>query len=614
MLFTLLKQVIYIKNFFSSLNKSRLILSFLNITSDGVVIVDRDGRILGINKKFEELHGWSENEIIGEILPMTPENCKAQVFELYERIIQGEEYNGHEVIKLRKDGSSFYANVTISAMRDDSGEVVAFVGVERDITEKKMAEAQLKESEERYRLLVENSPEPIMIFQDNIITFVNPAAVILIGASKPEELIGENAIRFFHPDDLDILLCEINQLLTSNQPSSILDKRLIKMDGEIVHIEVKAVPFPFLGNRSVQLLFRDITERKKAVFELAQRELEYSRVLKLSPEPIVLHRNAIVTFVNDAALKLFNVKTTDELIGRSIFEFSSPSYHETLKQRLNRVIETDGFMEFTSLELQRLDGTVLDVEVSSIYIDKHVGAPVIQTVIRDMSERKKSEDLIRRAEKLSIVGELAAGIAHEIRNPLTTLKGFLQLLKSKGTAYVDIMLVEIDRINQIVNEFMSMAKPHADKFVETDLKELIENIIFMMQPQANLYNVQVVFCLNTLDSRVFCEPNHLKQVFINLIKNSIEAMPSGGTISLKVIAKDTSFLQIVLSDEGSGIHNEHIANLGKPFFTTKEKGTGLGLMVCFKIIEAHRGHLDIQSELGKGTTIKITLPFLTNRF
>ncbi|WP_053376458.1 PAS domain-containing sensor histidine kinase [Paenibacillus sp. FJAT-27812] len=601
--------MIFIKDFFSTLNKPRLILSFLNITSDGVVIVDTEGRVLGINKKFEELHGWTEEEVIGKILPMTPEKDKAMVFELYEKIIQGEEYSGREVEKLRKDGSTFYANVTISAMRDDSGEVVAFVGVERDITEKKQAEALIKESEERYRLLVENSPEPIVVLQNNRIAFVNPAAVILIGVSKPEELIGENAARFFHPDDLDILLGEINQLYTFNQACSLLDKRLIRLDDEIIHIEVKAVPIQFQGNRSVQLLFRDITERKKAVFELAQKEREYSRVLKLSPEPIILHRNCIITFVNDMALKLFNAQTTEELIGRSVFEFSSISYHERILERFAQAIETDGFMEFTSLELQRLDGTVVDVEVSSIFIHRHDGEPVIQTVIRDMSERKRSDHIIRRAEKLSIVGELAAGIAHEIRNPLTALKGFLQLLKSKETAYVDIMLVEIERINQIVNEFMSMAKPQADKFVETDSKDLIENVIFMMQPQAILYNVQLNFYLDAMDSRIFCEPNQLKQVFINLIKNSIEAMPSGGTISVRIIAKNTSDLQIVFSDDGLGIHHDQIANLGKPFFTTKEKGTGLGLMVCFKIIEAHHGHIDIQSELGKGTTTTITLPF-----
>jgi two-component system sporulation sensor kinase A len=613
-LVTTLKQVINIKALFSSnltgsnLQNCNLITSFLDICSDGVVIVDLEGKVLGVNKKFEELHGWTEEEVIGQILPMTPEEDRAEVFKLYERIIQGEEFSGAEVLKLRKDGSSFYANITVSAMRDDCGQVFAFIGIERDITEKKAAEARIKESEERYRVLVESSPEPIMVFCDYQITFVNPAVVALIGAANPEELIGEHVARFLHPDDMSRLREELEQLFVSNQASEMLEKRLIRLDGEIIHIEVRAVPLQYKCNRSVQLLFRDITDRKKAVFELAQREREYRRVLKLSPEPIVLHRNSIITFANDMALILFKAKSADELIGRSIFDVSSPSYHGIINERMKRVIESDHFMEFTSIELQCLDGTKLDVEVSSIYIHKHVGIPVIQTVLRDMSERKKSEDIIRRAEKLSIVGELAAGIAHEIRNPLTALKGFLQLLKSKETAYVDIMLVEIDRINQIVNEFMSMAKPHADRFVATDLRGLIDNVIFMLQPQALLYNVEVKFDLYTKDSRICCEPNQLKQVFINLIKNSIEAMPAGGVIRVVMDTTDSSDLRIVFSDQGTGISEDQIPNLGKPFYTTKEKGTGLGLMVCYKIIEAHHGHMAIQSEIGIGTTMVITLP------
>ena len=544
---------------------------------------------------------------------MTPEDNRAEVFQLYERIIQGEEFSGAEVLKLRKDGSSFYANVSISAMRDACGQVFAFIGIERDITEKKTVEARIQESEERYRVLVESSPEPIMVFRDYQITFVNPAVVALIGAKSPEELIGKHVAQFLHPDDFAILLDELEQLFASNQASEIHEKRLIRLDGEIIHIEARSVLLQYKCNRSIQLLFRDITDRKKAIFELAQREREYRRVLKLSPEPIILHRNSTITFVNDMALKLLKAPFAEDLIGQSIFDFFSPGYHGILEDRLKQVIESDHFMEFTGIELQCLDGTKVDVEVSSIYIHKHIGIPVIQTVIRDMTERKKAEDIIRRAEKLSMVGELAAGIAHEIRNPLTALRGFLQLLKSKETAYVDIMLVEIDRINQIVNEFMSMAKPQADRFIATDLKGLIDNVIFMLQPQALLYNVEIKFDPITENSRICCEPNQLKQVFINLIKNSIEAMPSGGTISVVMDTTDTSDLRIVFSDQGTGISEDQIPQLGKPFYTTKEKGTGLGLMVCYKIIEAHHGDMFIQSELGKGTTMVITLPRTPNK-
>ena len=158
-----------------------------------------------------------------------------------------------------------------------------------------------------------------------------------------------------------------------------------------------------------------------------------------------------------------------------------------------------------------------------------------------------------------------------------------------------------------------MAKPHADRFVSTDLRELIDNVIFMLQPQALLYNVEVKFDRYTKDSRICCEPNQLKQVFINLIKNSIEAMPAGGVIRVVLDTTNSSDLRIVFSDQGTGISEDQIPHLGKPFYTTKEKGTGLGLMVCYKIIEAHHGHMAIQSEIGIGTTMVITLPTNPNK-
>ncbi|WP_052475965.1 histidine kinase dimerization/phospho-acceptor domain-containing protein [Cohnella kolymensis] len=140
--------------------------------------------------------------------------------------------------------------------------------------------------------------------------------------------------------------------------------------------------------------------------------------------------------------------------------------------------------------------------------------------------------MLRKSEKLSVVGELAAGIAHEIRNPLTSLKGFMQLLKEQNTNYADIMLVELERINNIVNEFISMAKPHSIKFVKIHLNSLIQEIVSFMQPQALLHKAEIkVHFENDVDDFV-CEPNQLKQLFMNILKNAIEAMPNGGQIDI----------------------------------------------------------------------------------
>jgi two-component system sporulation sensor kinase A len=222
--------------------------------------------------------------------------------------------------------------------------------------------------------------------------------------------------------------------------------------------------------------------------------------------------------------------------------------------------------------------------------------------------RKKTEEIIRRSEKLSVIGQLAAGVAHEIRNPLTALKGFLQLLKEKQTNYVDIMMVEVDRINYIVNEFMSIAKPHALTFVDADLVPLIENVVEFMQPQALLFNVQMRLNLYSDYFVIQCAPNRIKQVLMNVLKNAIESMPHGGFVDITVCNKSDGKILIQVADQGTGIPQEQLANLGEPFFSSKENGTGLGLVVCYRIIESHKGEMTIESKINQGTIVNIELP------
>jgi two-component system sporulation sensor kinase A len=584
-----------------------LLNSFLNLTSDGVCVFDMSGRVLEVNKKFEEMHGWTREEIIGKVVPLTPEE-RIEALKGNERILAGEVVTVLEAVKLSKNGSYFYADVTISPVKNEVGELIALVVIERDITEKRKSEEMLRESEERYRVLVDNSPEPIVVYQDFVIVFVNPAAVQLMGANEPQQLIGQHVSRFVHPEDVPLLIEELYRFHETGEVCGNFEKRLIRCDQEVIYVDCKAVHIEFQGVKSIQLLFRDTTARKKAEVELSDKEKEFTRVIKLSPEPILLHEAGIVSFANNSAIKLLKGTTASEFVGFHILDFFCSSCHPTILKRMKTLVEVDGFVEFIELKLKPLDGTIIDVEASSICINKDSKTPTIQVVIRDLTERKKTEEMIRRSDKLAVAGELAAGVAHEIRNPLTALKGFMQLLRAKNTDYVDIMLGEIDRISAIVNEFIGMAKPQAMNFIECDLKSLIDNVLLFMHPQALLYNVQMTFSVHSRDNVISCEPNQIKQVYMNVFKNAIESMPHGGPIEISLYAKENGTLMTRIVDKGIGIPEDRMEKIGEPFFSLKESGTGLGLMVCHRIIDAHKGKLTIHSIVNQGTTIEIELP------
>ncbi|QJD87383.1 PAS domain-containing sensor histidine kinase [Cohnella herbarum] len=588
-------------------NKLLVLDSFLNLTSDAVYVIDTAGKVLEVNKKFEEFHGWTRDEIIGNEMPLSPEE-RIKALQVFERIAKGEKVTVIEAKKITKSGGAFYTDVTISPVNDADGALIALIVIERDITCRKLAEEKIRESEERYRVLVECSPEPIVVHQGFVVVFVNPAAVRLIGANHPDEIIGQRIERFVHPDDRQSLADDVHKFLNEGKVPERKEERLIRLDGEIIYVDSTMVQIVFQGVKSVQLLCRDITDRKKAVSELEVKEREYSRVLQLSPEPIILHQAGIVTFINNRGIKLLRGSGPQDFVGYPVIDFFCSSYLPLILERMEKVVQTNDYMDFIEMKIKCLDGEIVDVEVSSVCVHRHIGHPIVQVVIRDLTERKKTEEMIRRSDKLSIAGELAAGVAHEIRNPLTSLRGFMQLLREKNTDYVDIMLGEIDRINDIVNEFIGMAKPQTMHFVVCDLRDLIEQVLVFMQPQATMFNVQMNLTLLSPRFSIECEPNQIKQVFMNVLKNAIEAMPNGGMVEITIYMKDQDTIATKIADQGVGIPADRMERIGEPFFSLKESGTGLGLMICHRIVEAHKGKIEIRSIVNVGTTMEVELP------
>lgn len=224
--------------------------------------------------------------------------------------------------------------------------------------------------------------------------------------------------------------------------------------------------------------------------------------------------------------------------------------------------------------------------------------------------------MLNKSDTLAAIGQLAAGVAHEVRNPLTVIKGFIQLFeinKEDQEKYFNLMLSEIERIEAILQEFLSIAKTDEINTEKKNIYQIFKNVVSLMNTKAIMTNIQVELFTDTKDIIIECSENQLKQVFINILQNSIEAMPDGGRISIhiKEIGKDGIIISVI--DKGIGIPEERIKRLGEPFYSTKEKGTGIGLMLSYKIIESHQGNISIMSEVGVGTTVTIYLPKIQSK-
>ncbi|GLH63463.1 ATP-binding protein [Parageobacillus sp. G301] len=323
--------------------------------------------------------------------------------------------------------------------------------------------------------------------------------------------------------------------------------------------------------------------------------------------------------VNDFGRRLYHLENV-EYKGKTDRELSEivPFF----KEAFQGCIESDkktwekGTLTRSEESFQTPDGETKTFDVIKVPIFEENGARKgLLTIGRDITQQKLAEALLLKKEKLSVLGELAAGIAHEIRNPLTSMKGFIQVMQETrqvNDTYINIILSELERINQIVSELLVLAKPQSHDYKPFFLSDVIGYVVNLIGHEATLNNVYISLENTMPQACIYGDKNQIIQVFINIMKNSIEAMPDGGAIHLRVW-KENQTIHITISDTGVGISKERLQKIGEPFFTLKEKGMGLGLTTSTKIVQEHKGTIEIESEVGKGTTVHLSFPAYEKR-
>lgn len=300
----------------------------------------------------------------------------------------------------------------------------------------------------------------------------------------------------------------------------------------------------------------------------------------------------------------------EDFIGRAFYEtFEGVEQRDFLKQRINKSMQGTR----SSWDSIRTGGSIYSIGAFPLYdsVTQYIEHSVI--VVQDISEIEKLKSELINIERLSMVGQMAASITHEIRNPMAVVRGFLQLMKEKSPETLDhyyrIVMDELDRANGIINDFLSLAQNRIAEKEECHIHDIIHELSPLLWADANLRGQSIDLRLGNYVPRLHLNAKEMKQLILNLCRNAMEAMDDKGDLTIETRMAGER-VELRVKDTGFGIPKDKLDRLFEPFYTTKSKGTGLGLALCMSIVQRHHGTITVQSEEGVGTTFTISFPLV----
>ncbi|HEY9637060.1 MAG TPA: PAS domain S-box protein [Coleofasciculaceae cyanobacterium] len=597
-------------------NRSKNILESI---TDAFFSVDQQWRFTYLNPQAERLLHRTQEELLGKSLwDEFPQAITSRFYQEYHTAVSQQ---------VSVEFEEFYSPLniwfTVHAYPSKSGLSVYF----NDISKRKQAEEALRQSEERFRLLAENSTD--MITQhtpDGIYLYASPACCTLLGYS-PEELIGNCAYDFFHPDDL-ALIRESHAAILALPDTYTLTYRIRCKDGDYIWFETTCRTVRDSETDDVLEIHtasRDITQRKQTEQKLS----EQAALLNVAADAIIVQDlDSKISFWNKGAERLFGWKAED-VIGKAasklLYRDASP-YYEDVQEKLIEKGEWQG-------ELHHLtkDGKKVIVESHWTLVHDEAEQPKsILVVNTDITEKKQLEKQFLRAQRMESIGTLAGGIAHDLNNVLAPILMAVQLLEltvldERSQEWLQILETNAKRGADLVKQVVSFARGVEGDRTIIQTRHLISEIRQIARetfPKLINVHTDIPQDLWTVSG----DATQLHQVLMNLCVNARDALPEGGNISIcaanllidehyarmNIDAKVGCYIVITVSDTGTGISPEILDRIFEPFFTTKElgKGTGLGLSTVIGIIKSHGGFVNVYSEIGQGTEFKVYLPAL----
>ncbi|HWI54663.1 MAG TPA: PAS domain S-box protein [Desulfobacteria bacterium] len=463
-----------------------------------------------------------------------------------------------------------------------------------EIAKREEVEEELVEANEKITDILESAADAFFALDnDSNLTYINHAAERQMSVAR-EDIIGKPFIEVFPNAGLFVDCLAAAALEGQSGHDQIYAEKMGKW------FEITS----YHSKEGIGVYFRDITARKddeeKIVFQANLLNQVRNAVITTDLE-------GKVTYWNNYAEVLYGWKS-EEVIGKDISMVRvKPEYLGMSGQAVRASLAGKGYWE-GELHIFTKDGVPTPVRRITTLIKNSEGVPTgIISVGIDQTESKKLEREMARLDQLHMVGEMAAGIGHEVRNPMTTVRGFIQLLAAKEDnglrlEQFNLMIEELDRANSIITEYLSLAKNKLVELKPQSLNLLIKNMYPLLQADAIVSDKYIRTKLQKIPDLLLDE-KEISQLVINLVRNGLEAMKPGGTVTVKTYM-DAGFVVLEVADEGSGIDPQIIDRIGTPFVTTKESGTGLGLAVSYSIAGRHNAQIDVEST-PEGTTFRV---------
>jgi PAS domain S-box-containing protein len=496
-----------------------------------------------------------------------------------------------------------------------------------DITDRVEAEKALKLSEQNFRNSMDGSTLGLRIMGDADQTlYANQAMLDIFGYRNIQELKDNPPQKYYTAESRAFFEERKAKFARGEALPERLEFDIIRNDGAVRHLQLASAQVLWNGKQQYQIIYTDITDRVEAEKALTLSEQNFRNTLDSSLMGIFIGHSGKVLYVNKAFLEMFGYDNIAEVTATRPVKFYSPESYALYLQHEEKQKHGEPEEDKFEIDIVRKDGSRRHLEAyrQEVLWDNKLRSQIIYNDVTSLKlaeeERQRLEDKAQVASRLAVVGEMAAGVAHEINNPLTGVLGFSQMLLEKENVPEEIkaelrLIVDgSQRVADIVKRLLTFARQTKPVKTMTNINELIDNTLKLREYVLKTVNINVVTRFDPELPWSVADPGQLQQVFLNLIVNAEQAMKTAhgrGTLTVTTEKKGNDIF-LSFQDDGSGIKPEDLKRLFEPFFTTKApgEGTGLGLSLSRSIILEHNGSMRVESEFGRGANFIIELPII----